>query len=69
MTRITMSVAKKGIPMTEKLQVSRDPVERIEATSTAETALLKEMVAQVRRDSAEDSKAYLDETTVPHGGE
>ena len=67
--QMTMSVAKKGIPMTEKLQVVRDPVERVEATRAAETALLKEVVAQVRRDSAEDSKNYLDETTVPHGGE
>ena len=64
-----MSVAQKGISMTEKLQVVRDPVERVEATNSAATALLLEVVAQVRRDSAEDSKAYLDETTVPHGGE
>jgi hypothetical protein len=60
---------KEGTPMTEKLPVVRDPVECAEATRAAETALLRELVAQIRRDSAEDSKTYLDETTVPHGGE
>ena len=39
------------------------------ATKTVETALLKEIVDQIRRDRVEDSKEYLDETTVPHGGE
>ena len=67
--KVCVVVANKGIPMTEKLQVVREPVERVEATRIAETALLREVVAQVRRDSAENSKTYLDETTVPHGGE
>ncbi len=55
--------------MTEKLQAVKETVERVEATRSTETALLKEIVAHVRRDSVEESKAYLDETNVPHGGE
>ncbi len=55
--------------MTEKLHFVCDPAECIEATGTAGVALLKELVAQIRQDSVQDSQDYLDETTVPHGGE
>jgi hypothetical protein len=45
------------------------------ATATAETSVpakpqaLQAIVELVRRDAVVDSRQYLDETTVPHGGE
>ncbi len=60
---------KKGIHMSEKRVQTGLLDEQVAATKTVETVLLKEIVDQIRRDSVEDSKAYLDETTVPHGGE
>jgi hypothetical protein len=40
-----------------------------EDAKTLKTTLLSAIVDQVRRDSKADSEEYLDETTVPHGGE
>jgi hypothetical protein len=55
--------------MTDKLQVADVPEEKAAATSITPSVLLKRVIAQIRRDSVEGSKEYLDETTVPHGGE
>jgi hypothetical protein len=40
-----------------------------ETTKQAPAHPLDEVVQQVRRDAVTSSKEYLDETTVPHGGE
>ena len=60
---------KKGIPMTNKLQVASVPEQKTQAASIDQAALLRDVVAQIRQHSGEQSKEYLDETTVPHGGE
>ena len=38
-------------------------------TTPDQPKTVKDLVDQVRRDSVKNSKEYLDETTVPHGGE
>jgi hypothetical protein len=55
--------------MTDKLQVASVPEEKAATVPIDPSVLLKHIVAQVRRDSVEKSENYLDETTVPHGGE
>ena len=55
--------------MTDKLQVASVPQETAAASNVDQIALLKDMVAQIRRDCVENSEEYLDETTVPHGDE
>ncbi|MFO7901774.1 MAG: hypothetical protein ACQESR_31455 [Planctomycetota bacterium] len=61
--------------MTEKSQrtgvsqarTAREP--RAEAIPADQATRLRDVVAQVRRDSREQTEQYLDETTAPHGGE
>ncbi len=55
--------------MTDKTQVADVTETKNAATSIDQAALLKDVIAQVRDDSVEASKEYLDETKVPHGGE
>ncbi|MHB0956604.1 MAG: hypothetical protein ACYC6N_21030 [Pirellulaceae bacterium] len=38
-------------------------------TRQTPTRPLEEIVQQVRQDAVKQSKEYLEETTVPHGGE
>jgi hypothetical protein len=40
-----------------------------ETTGQTPAHALDEVAEQVRRDAVTNSKEYLDETTVPHGGE
>ncbi|NLX54648.1 MAG: hypothetical protein GXY58_06010 [Planctomycetaceae bacterium] len=40
-----------------------------QTTSPAPARALAEVAQQVRRDAVTNSQEYLDETTVPHGGE
>ena len=55
--------------MTNKLQVANVPEEKTQAANVDQAALLRDVVAQIRQHSIEQSKEYLDVTTVPHGGE
>jgi hypothetical protein len=42
---------------------------RNDAAEKTDISRLEVVVDQVRRDSRENAEGYLDETTVPHGGE
>lgn len=42
---------------------------RAEAMPADQATRLRTVIAQVRRDSREQTEQYLDETTAPHGGE
>ena len=55
--------------MTDKLQVTTEPQDHQVATPLDRAELLKSIVDQVRDNSVQGSDEYLDETTVPHGGE
>ncbi len=55
--------------MNEKPLVICDLEERGATNGTTQIDLMKEIVAQVRLDSQRGTEEYLDETTVPHGGE
>ena len=50
-----------------KEQTSQEP--RTESLPADQETRLRTVIAQVRRDSREQSEQYLDETTAPHGGE
>lgn len=55
--------------MTDKLQVATELKNHNVAAPVDQAELLKNIAARVSRDSVERSDEYLDETTVPHGGE
>lgn len=61
--------------MTEKSELTGVHPERIvpepraEAIPADQATRLRNVVAQVRRDSGEQPEQYLNETTAPHGGE
>jgi len=63
------SCAERVHKMTTKLDTTHTSESAPETTKTSENALLTSVVDQVRLDCQTDSKKYLDETTVPHGGE
>jgi len=54
--------------MSEKLQVTNVSTEK-SASTRDPSALLQDVVARIRCDCAENSRQYVDETKVPHGGE
>ncbi len=53
------------------LELQRDQIAERNAESVREAAIeaLRRIVAQVERDCRIESDRYVDETTVPHGGE
>ncbi len=53
--------------MTDKVQIVSIPEEK--TTASDQAALLKDVIVQIRNDSVKASREYLEETTVPHGGE
>ena len=55
--------------MSDELQVVNTPEQKTAATPIDQAALLKDLVARIRHDSVQESDEYLNETTVPHGGE
>ena len=56
--------------MVAELRQQQPSTAPIEGTKEAEVAQpLDAIVAKVSQDSRKDSERYLEETTVPHGGE
>jgi hypothetical protein len=56
--------------MAAELHQDRQPTTSLPSDEKKATKQpLEAVVADVRRDSRKDSQLYLDETTVPHGGE
>jgi hypothetical protein len=43
--------------------------ERVSETPQVETPTIKQVLDSVRKDSRRDAEQYLEESTVPHGGE
>lgn len=52
-----------------KIEANRIATVASEAFQPATGQPWAAVVEQVRRDAVDDSQRYLDETTVPHGGE
>lgn len=60
----------KGFIMAAELHHEKQSTSSVEAAKETEVKKpLDAVVAEVQRDSRKDSQRYLDETTVPHGGE
>jgi hypothetical protein len=56
--------------MAAELHHEKQSTSSVEAAKETEVKKpLDAVVAEVQRDSRKDSQRYLDETTVPHGGE
>ena len=67
--RDDFSCEERVQPMTTKLDTIHTSEPAQETTKKTENGLLKAVVDQVRLDCKTESEEYLDETTVPHGGE
>ena len=66
-------IGLERVPLQERVSNMNTDSLRIstveETTGQTPAHALDEVAEQVRRDAVTNSKEYLDETTVPHGGE
>ena len=63
-------LTQKVLVMAAELHQDKQAIASVDTDKkTQAEKSLRAVVSEVQRDSRKDSQRYLDETTVPHGGE